>query len=964
MEQNIQQQYMDEFNNLEEIIYEYENFIDKLNIGYDNEVVKIRNEYDEKIEQLNERLKLNVKKNDNEDLNNVQNEYEDQINEKNEKIEQFENEVKIHRLELDVKQKEIYKLENQIDKLNIDHNEEVVKIRNEISVLQKENNEEIKQLKDQIDKLLAGEQDDAFSIGKLEKERDGLQKKIENITKEIVLSYVSKFENQSKKDFYLYFYYNHNGFPIKCMGCIKHICLFNHGDYFHVKDCEKGGNCKDKKCLDSHKKCKWGDNCYNNNCNVIVQISLTSSLPKLYTCKRFDRDGNCCKYVKILNKKSGGQTKWFKKGIFLKEGNEYKSVHKKPTINKGKGCCNNIIKKNKRTKKSKRNNCVIKKKKTCKSYCNETPVKNVLIDNWIIDDEDLNDEIRDEIRNLATQPLTVKDTNVNGRYFLEIVGILENSDKIKIVLHDIDVFFDVEINNKDELQDILSLLYVEKHKEFKKIEAWDIETWSGRGLGGLPLGKYKEDEEGSIEPFKKISITIQDNDLEEDWLVYVVKDQKQLILTFGEIIDSIQPDFEIGFNHFHYDWPFLIEKMEEYKIFVKFNEILTEIIAEIDKIKKFSIVNNKNQNQNNSYSGIKINANEYIDYEYFKILGCISLDMRVALKKMMSPKKLEQSSLRFFLEKYHLTEKIDLEHHVLWKYYSDSKNEITNEKESLENMKIILEYCVNDALSCQRLLVKNDLINNYKEISDVAYVSLQDSYMYAINMKVQNLLCAYAFDSNILVSSIKKGKEEEEKFPRAVVFWPIKGLNNKRPITGLDFASLGIDQKKQHVSLLLKNIGEEIMDTCLSVYNEDEPIDVVKKILISKIQNYKNIDKKNFLLSAAWKKDVNNVTVKKFIERLQERGDGDKIVPGERFKYVIVITDEERNTTRKNFCDKISNKMELLDYVIENNLEIDIVYYLDSVVNICARYISYYEQFQPDENHDIWNIEDEDEKMS
>ncbi|PKK55882.1 DNA/RNA polymerase [Rhizophagus irregularis] len=56
-------------------------------------------------------------------------------------------------------------------------------------------------------------------------------------------------------------------------------------------------------------------------------------------------------------------------------------------------------------------------------------------------------------------------------------------------------------------------------------------------------------------------------------------------------------------------------------------------------------------------------------------------------------------------------------------------------------------------------------------------------------MKVSNLLSASAWREGILTSTISK-RTETKSFPDAYVFPPIKGLENRRLVTGLDFASL------------------------------------------------------------------------------------------------------------------------------------------------------------------------------
>ncbi|CAG8677855.1 21067_t:CDS:2, partial [Gigaspora rosea] len=124
----------------------------------------------------------------------------------------------------------------------------------------------------------------------------------------------------------------------------------------------------------------------------------------------------------------------------------------------------------------------------------------------------------------------------------------------------------------------------------------------------------------------------------------------------------------------------------------------------------------------------------------------------------------------------------------LWKYYLKAKNGISNS--SIKNMHEIINYCSTDALRCQELIVKCNIINDYREVASIAYITLFDSHYYGIGMKVGNLLGAEAWAQDILFSMKTSDQKASEKFPEAYVFPPEKGFENKRPVTGLDFASL------------------------------------------------------------------------------------------------------------------------------------------------------------------------------
>jgi DNA polymerase elongation subunit (family B) len=91
-------------------------------------------------------------------------------------------------------------------------------------------------------------------------------------------------------------------------------------------------------------------------------------------------------------------------------------------------------------------------------------------------------------------------------------------------------------------------------------------------------------------------------------------------------------------------------------------------------------------------------------------------------------------------------------------------------------MRLVARYCVVDAIRCQELMVKRNVISDYREVSTLAFVSLADSHFFAGGMKVKNLVGAYATQRGILVSMTPSASRVEGKYPGAYVFPPEKGL--------------------------------------------------------------------------------------------------------------------------------------------------------------------------------------------
>lgn len=92
-------------------------------------------------------------------------------------------------------------------------------------------------------------------------------------------------------------------------------------------------------------------------------------------------------------------------------------------------------------------------------------------------------------------------------------------------------------------------------------------------------------------------------------------------------------------------------------------------------------------------------------------------------------------------------------------------------------------------VSCQWLMIKCNVINEYREVASIAFISLFNAHYFTIKWKVSNLLIASAWRKGILTSTISE-QMETESFPSTYVFPSIKGLENRHPITSLYFASL------------------------------------------------------------------------------------------------------------------------------------------------------------------------------
>ncbi len=76
---------------------------------------------------------------------------------------------------------------------------------------------------------------------------------------------------------------------------------------------------------------------------------------------------------------------------------------------------------------------------------------------------------------------------------------------------------------------------------------------------------------------------------------------------------------------------------------------------------------------------------------------------------------------------------MDMPFHYMFKYYENTLKE--EDATTAEQMREIAEYCIINALSCQRLMIKRNVINEYREVANIAFISLFNAHYFAIGMK-------------------------------------------------------------------------------------------------------------------------------------------------------------------------------------------------------------------------------------
>jgi hypothetical protein len=118
----------------------------------------------------------------------------------------------------------------------------------------------------------------------------------------------------------------------------------------------------------------------------------------------------------------------------------------------------------------------------------------------------------------------------------------------------------------------------------------------------------------------------------------------------------------------------------------------------------------------------------------------------------------------------------------------------------------------------------------------------------------------------------------------------------------------GIDTVKQGKSQVFKTIGDRIMWRAMDINNDRSLHEIVEDVLRDAITNPRQWDFEQFIETDAWKPDVDNKAVQRFIGRMKGKYDSKIPVPGERFSYVVTHPDTTFDLHGRKLDPRFSRK--------------------------------------------------------
>ncbi|CAG8777538.1 14600_t:CDS:1, partial [Cetraspora pellucida] len=223
------------------------------------------------------------------------------------------------------------------------------------------------------------------------------------------------------------------------------------------------------------------------------------------------------------------------------------------------------------------------------------------------------------------------------------------------------------------------------------------------------------------------------------------------------------------------------------------------------------------------------------------------------------------------------------------------------------NIKLVAEYVKKKGFEIKygdtdSLYLKSS--NNYYKECDLAYNNSKGTIskleywmeMVEITMKVMERLC------NDVNSFLRlKSKSVYLKIAYEEVLFPICftdkkkyfGITHKEAMNfKLDELFIkGINTIKQGKSQLFRTIEDRIMWRVMDINNVHSLHQIVEDVLKEAVFNPKQWDFKQFIETAVWKPDKNNIHVQCFIKRMRKEYKNKILDLGERFSYVMIHPD-------------------------------------------------------------------------
>lgn len=239
--------------------------------------------------------------------------------------------------------------------------------------------------------------------------------------------------------------------------------------------------------------------------------------------------------------------------------------------------------------------------------------------------------------------------------------------------------------------------------------------------------------------------------------------EQEVLLCWVEMMRRLDPDVVTGYNIFGFDIAYMVDRSRELGIERAFLR-LGRLRDYASEYKEATI----------SSSALGDNLLKYVDMQ-----GRTLMDI---MKVVQRDHKLDSWKLD------------NVAHHFTGKKKNDiSAQDIFRlQRGSANDRRIIAEYCLQDCVLCNHLVMRLEIVANNLGMANVCSVPLSYIFMRGQGVKIFSLVAKQCRLDNFVIPVIKKrqGEDDDNGYEGAIVLEPKAGMYLDDPVTVLDYASL------------------------------------------------------------------------------------------------------------------------------------------------------------------------------
>mmetsp|Transcript_75821 Transcript_75821/g.158059 ORF Transcript_75821/g.158059 Transcript_75821/m.158059 type:complete len:1056 (+) Transcript_75821:103-3270(+) len=236
--------------------------------------------------------------------------------------------------------------------------------------------------------------------------------------------------------------------------------------------------------------------------------------------------------------------------------------------------------------------------------------------------------------------------------------------------------------------------------------------------------------------------------------VFAFEREEDLLMSFRDFFQMIDPDIITGYNIAQFDIPYLLDRAEAKKI-------------NFDFARLGRIMNSRARKRSKEVQGREIIS---VDID-----GRVVFDMLVVIQKAQ---KLSSYSLNAVSAEFLGNQKEDVHYSEIGKLHTGNA----------DTRRRLAVYCLKDAFLPMQLMEKLLCMYNYIEMARVTGTPINFLLNRGEMIKVTSQLLRKARQHDYVMPTVR-GQQSEDKFEGATVLEPLTGYYDK-PIATLDFASL------------------------------------------------------------------------------------------------------------------------------------------------------------------------------